>query len=67
LRDLGKTAQVMARFGPRLPGLVEAALIRQATAGDAEPRPSRWAPLLWMGLGAVTGAGGTIAAMIFLG
>ena len=66
LRDLGKTAQVMARFGPRLPGLVEAALIRQATGGDAEPRPSRWAPLLWIGLGALTGAGGTIAAMVFL-
>ena len=66
LRDLGKTAQVMARFGPRLPGLVEAALIRQATGGDAEPRPGRWAPLLWIGLGALTGAGGTIAAMVFL-
>ena len=29
-RDLGKTAMVLARFGPRLPSLVEAALIRQA-------------------------------------
>ena len=29
-RDLGRTARVLARFGPRLPGLVEAALIRQA-------------------------------------
>ncbi len=29
-RDLGKTAQVLARFGPRLPALVEAALIRQS-------------------------------------
>jgi len=30
LKDLAKTAQVMARFGPKLPGLVEGALIRQA-------------------------------------
>ena len=29
-RDLAKTAVVLARFGPRLPALVEAALIRQA-------------------------------------
>ncbi|MEM6565726.1 MAG: 2-polyprenylphenol 6-hydroxylase, partial [Pseudomonadota bacterium] len=30
LRDLAQTARVMARFGPRLPALVEDALIRQA-------------------------------------
>ncbi|MEO9779071.1 MAG: 2-polyprenylphenol 6-hydroxylase [Sedimentitalea sp.] len=39
--DLGKTARVLARFGPRLPGLVEAALVRQAA--DQEPaRKSIW-------------------------
>lgn len=32
LRDLGQTARVLARFGPRLPRLVEAALIAQADA-----------------------------------
>ncbi len=31
LRDLAKTARVLGRFGPRLPGLVEAALIRQGS------------------------------------
>jgi ubiquinone biosynthesis protein len=36
LRDLAKTARVMARFGPRLPVLVEDALIRQSN-----PAPSR--------------------------
>ena len=30
LRDLVKTARILSRFGPRLPGIVEAALIRQA-------------------------------------
>ena len=30
-RDLWKTARVVARFGPRLPGLVEKALIAQST------------------------------------
>jgi ubiquinone biosynthesis protein len=32
LRDLAQTARVLARFGPRLPHLVEAALIAQADA-----------------------------------
>ena len=32
LRDLAQTARVLGRFGPRLPRLVEAALIRQADA-----------------------------------
>lgn len=45
LRDLSKTARVMARFGPRLPRLVEAALIRQGN--PAPPRKDhgllRWA------------------------
>ncbi|OSQ46108.1 2-polyprenylphenol 6-hydroxylase [Marivita geojedonensis] len=38
-RDLGKTALVLARFGPRLPGLMEQALIAQAQ-GKAEPQNS---------------------------
>ncbi|OYU38796.1 MAG: 2-polyprenylphenol 6-hydroxylase [Pseudorhodobacter sp. PARRP1] len=40
LRDLGQTARVLARFGPRLPRLVEAALIAQAdTQPIVRPRP----------------------------
>lgn len=35
VNDLAKTAKVLARFGPRLPALVEATLIRQAT--EQEP------------------------------
>jgi ubiquinone biosynthesis protein len=36
LTDLARTARVMARFGPRLPALVEDVLIRQAN-----PEPQR--------------------------
>ncbi|MGX9355983.1 2-polyprenylphenol 6-hydroxylase [Roseobacteraceae bacterium S113] len=45
VQDLGKTARVMARFGPRLPGLVEAALIAQADTQTFKEAPRRvsWA------------------------
>ena len=43
LRDLALTARVMARFGPRLPRMVEAALIRQAEVPQAA-EPSRFWP-----------------------
>ncbi|WP_421905882.1 2-polyprenylphenol 6-hydroxylase [Mameliella sp.] len=55
-KDLWKTALVMARFGPRLPTLVEAALIRQS---QPEPTPARnpWpARLGWTGVGTLIGA-----------
>ena len=42
IRDLGRTLRVVGRFGPRLPGLVEAALIQQQAAD--EPKPSAWPP-----------------------
>lgn len=41
LRDLAETARVLARFGPRLPRMVEAMLIAQSTPRTAEPAPSR--------------------------
>src|SRR5690606_17529284 len=66
LRDLGKTAQVLARFGPRLPGLVEAALIRQASAGDPPPRPSPFWPVFWVLLGVIAGAGGSVLVFTLL-
>lgn len=47
LNDLTKTARVLARFGPRLPGLVEAALIRQSNQTEPDTAP-RWpAALGW--------------------
>ncbi len=49
LRDAAATARVLARFGPRLPRLVEEALIRQA---EPEPAPAPQPALrpLWYGL-----------------
>lgn len=61
LNDLAKTAQVLARFGPRLPRLVEVALIRQADTADA-PRPSGWRAGFWPGVfGVLVGAGAVVA------
>ncbi len=51
LRDLGQTIRVLTRFGPRLPGLVEQALIRQAVQPDAA-KPTRYVLI-----GAVAGVG----------
>jgi len=55
VRDLRQTLRVLARFGPRLPGLVEQVLIRQADQpGPSEP--ARW----WLpasGVGLAVGAG----------
>jgi ubiquinone biosynthesis protein len=54
MRDLMQTARVLARFGPKLPALAEAALI-QAGNPDTDrrsaetPRPTR----LWLMLGAL--------------
>jgi ubiquinone biosynthesis protein len=51
MRDLAKTALVLSRFGPRLPELAQAALIRQ-TNPTPEPRQQTLAGRLgWMGLG----------------
>jgi ubiquinone biosynthesis protein len=60
LRDLVRTAQVLARFGPRLPAMVEARLIAQ---NAPPPPPPRYAhPLLW-----ALGGAALTAAAIWLG
>jgi ubiquinone biosynthesis protein len=63
LRDLGRTMKVLARFGPRLPGLVEAALIRQSAPLPAKPEP-RWpGRVLWLLGGGALGALGVLAIL----
>ncbi len=53
LRDMARTAQVLARFGPKLPQLTEALLVRQNNP-PPPPRPvRRWAPLGYMAGGAL--------------
>lgn len=61
-RDLAKTAKVLARFGPRLPALVEAALIRQSQDAPSHAPNKTRSRSLWFLSGAV--AGGAIAATL---
>jgi len=62
VRDLATTARIVGRFGPRLPQMVEAALIRQAgRPGSAAPE-RRVHPAGWVALGAAAGA-----ALVWLG
>ncbi len=57
LRDLSKAAGVLARFGPRLPGLVEAVLIQQsAPAPEAAPNSTLLRVALFSGAMALGGA-----------
>ncbi len=61
LRDLRKTAEVIVRFGPQLPALVEGVLVRQAQETPPAPK-SPWAARLgWAAIGA--GAMGFGAAL----
>lgn len=52
LSDLAKTARVLARFGPRLPGLAEAALIRQAQTPETPRRARPYRAIGYVALGA---------------
>ena len=66
LRDLARTAAVLSRYGPRLPGLVEAALIRQAAPAPAPP-PRRWRErALWATGGLATGAGAVLVGLALM-
>jgi ubiquinone biosynthesis protein len=58
VRDLARTARVLARFGPKLPRLVEAQLIRQAEPPAPAAAPRQVSPVLWMLTGAVIAAAG---------
>ena len=61
-RHLTRAMRIMARFGPRLPEMVEAALIRQGSPPPPPPRRRR-RDLLFTGfLGLVLGVGGAALA-----
>ncbi len=55
LRDLAKTAAVLARYGPRLPRLVEDALVRQSAPPPRAARVSLADKGSWMLLGLALG------------
>ncbi len=54
-RDLFRTVRVLGRFGPKLPQLVESALIRQTSQDAPEPRMSAW-PYVLLGVACTTAA-----------
>jgi ubiquinone biosynthesis protein len=58
-RDLWKTARVLSRFGPRLPGLVESALIKQISEVP-EPQRRVWP---WVLGGIVFGGAASLTAL----
>ncbi len=65
VRDLTRTARVLARFGPRLPRLVEEQLTRQAEPAAPLPKPHALSPLIWLVAGAVLmGAGVWIGTLL---
>ncbi len=55
LRDLSRTMRVLGRFGPKLPQIAEAALMRQVKQPDPPPQRNIWeaAGLVALGAGAV--------------
>ncbi|MEP4195435.1 MAG: 2-polyprenylphenol 6-hydroxylase [Aliishimia sp.] len=62
ISDLGKTLRVLSRFGPRLPTLVETALIRQAV--EVTPRrPTFWR---WILLSTTFGACVSVGTLLAL-
>jgi ubiquinone biosynthesis protein len=62
LRDLAKTAMILSRFGPQLPKLAEAALIRLNNP-PPDPKPQRRiARLSWMAFG-----GAIVGLSMYLG
>ncbi len=66
LGDLAKTARVLSRFGPRLPAMVEAALIAQSEE-KIDAKRSVWPWIVTgVGLGAVFGTFATLAVGLIL-
>lgn len=60
-RDLYDTVKVLARFGPKLPKLVEDALIAQSTAKPPAPRRRAWP----IAMAVVAGALGLAVGLLF--
>lgn len=62
LRDMARTLAVLGRYGPRLPQIVESALVRQSQMAKPPERPSRLIYVAWALAGAAVGA----AAVLFI-
>jgi ubiquinone biosynthesis protein len=65
LRDLARTARVLARFGPQLPQIVEAALQRRLTPLPvAPPERGRMRDLVLLGAGGALVLAGVVASSL---
>lgn len=64
MRDLGRTAIVLARFGPRLPQIAEALLIRETNQAQPPQPQNQLAPLGWMALGGALVAAGFAVSLL---
>ncbi|EEW26605.1 2-polyprenylphenol 6-hydroxylase [Rhodobacter ferrooxidans] len=62
VRDLGRTLQVLARFGPKLPGMVEARLVGQDVPQEPVVVKKVLHPAIWMATGA-----GLLALGVWIG
>jgi ubiquinone biosynthesis protein len=56
LRDLGKAARVLSRFGPHLPELIEGLLVRTTNQEQTAPKTPKRTKIKWITVGAVVGA-----------
>ena len=56
LHDLAKTARVLSRFGPRLPQLVERALVRQSEVYEPERKKRNGFLPIWIFMSLIGGA-----------
>lgn len=64
IRDLQKTVAVLSRYGPRLPQIVETALIRQSMPIEAQKKNKSLTSLVFLGLGIFLGIGITLGIVI---
>ena len=64
IRDLAKTLRVLSRFGPELPKMAEAALMRHATPPQEPPKPSSWKAIQFVLLGSLATAAGFLLAIL---
>jgi len=61
VRDLARTGRVLARFGPRLPALVERALLEQTAAPRPAPHTDWRGRIGWIAVGALGAAAVALA------
>ena len=61
--DLVRTVQVLGRFGPKLPELVESALVRQGRGEPPPPAVPAWKPVVWAAVGGLATGGAILIGM----